>query len=281
MIEQKLLQLLAEDIGLGDVTSQAVIPQELIATAVVIAKEVGVAAGLFEATVLAESLGLSVKAEVADGETIKSGQILMEISGDACTILCIERTLLNLLSRMSGIATATNSLKQMLKKAGLKTKIASTRKSAPGLLYFDKKAVALGGGDTHRLHLDDMVLIKDNHIALVGSPEEAVRKAKNTLSFTKKIEVEVTKVADVLKVVHAGSDAILLDNFSVSQVKDAVDILAKAGLLGKVVLEASGGIKSENMLEYAGAGVDVISMGQLTHSVKALDFSLEIIRKKS
>ena len=279
MIEQKLLQLLAEDIGLGDVTSQAVIPQNLRANAVVIAKEGGVAAGIEEATVLAECLGLSVKAKVADGETIRNNQLLLEISGDARTILCVERTLLNLLSRMSGIATATNKLTERLKKAGIKTKVAATRKSPPGLLYFDKKAVSLGGGDTHRLHLDDLVLIKDNHIAIVGSPEEAVKKAKKTLSFAKKIEVEVTKVADVVKAAQAGADAILLDNFTVVQVKEAAAALAEVGLLGKVVLEASGSIKAEDILNYASAGVDVVSSGQLTHSVKALDVSLEIVAK--
>ena len=123
-----------------------------------------------------------------------------------------------------------------------------------------------------------MVLIKDNHIAIVGSPEEAVKKAKANVSFSKKIEVEVTKAADVLKVAKAGADAILLDNFSAEQVKEAADLLEKAGFLGKVVLEASGGIAAEDILAYAAAKVDVISMGQLTHSVKALDISLEVTK---
>ena len=278
--EEKLRQILAEDIGLGDVTAQAIIPPNLAVNAVVIAKDEGVAAGIEEATILAESLGLKVKAKVADGEKIKNTQVLMEISGDARTILSAERTMLNLLSRMSGIATATKALSEKLQGAGFKTKIAATRKSAPGLLYFDKRAVQIGGGDTHRLHLDDMVLIKDNHLAIVGSPEEAVKKAKANVSFTKKIEVEVTKVPCVLKAAQAGADAVLLDNFSVEQVKEAVALLEKAGLLGKVVLEASGGIKAEDILGYAAAGVDVISMGQLTHSVKALDISLEIVEAK-
>ncbi len=266
-------------LGLGDVTAQALIPPNLTVNAVVIAKEDGVAAGIEEVTILAEYLGLKVKAKVADGDAVKNKQVLMEISGNAQTILSAERTMLNLLSRMSGIATATRTLTEKIKKAGFKTKIAATRKSAPGLLYFDKKAVVIGGGDPHRLHLDDMVLIKDNHVAIVGSPEEAVKKAKANVSFAKKIEVEVTKVSDVLKVAQAGADAILLDNFSVEQVKEAVDLLEKAGFLGKVVLEASGGITAEDILDYAAAKVDVISMGQLTHSVKALDISLEVAKE--
>jgi len=279
ILEEKLRQILADDIGLGDVTAQAIIPSNLMVKAWVIAKEEGVAAGIEEATILASSLGLKVKAKVPDGETVKNKQVLMEISGDAQTLLSAERTMLNLLSRMSGIATATRVLTEKLKKAGASAKVAATRKSAPGLLYFDKRAVIIGGGDSHRLHLDDMVLIKDNHVAIVGSPEEAVEKAKANVSFTKKIEVEVTRVQDVLKVARAGADAIMLDNFSVDQVKEAVALLEKADFLGKVVLEASGGIKAESILSYAAAKVDVISLGCLTHSVKALDISLDVMKE--
>jgi nicotinate-nucleotide pyrophosphorylase (carboxylating) len=279
ILEEKLRQILAEDIGQGDVTAQAIIPPNLTVQAIVIAKEDGIAAGIEETTVLAEYLGLKVKAKVADGEKIKNKQVLMEISGDAQTILSAERTMLNLLSRMSGIATKTRMLTDKLKKANMKTKIAATRKTAPGLLYFDKKAVTIGNGDPHRLHLDDMVLIKDNHLAIVGSPEEAVKKAKENVSFSKKIEVEVTKASDALKVAQAGADVIMLDNFSIEGVKDAVGLLEKAGFLGKVILEVSGGITAENIMDYATAKIDVISMGELTHSVKALDISLEITKK--
>jgi nicotinate-nucleotide pyrophosphorylase (carboxylating) len=279
ILEEKLRQILAEDIGQGDVTAQAIIPPNLTVQATIIAKEEGIAAGIEETTVLAEYLGLKVKAKVADGEKIKNKQVLMELSGDAQTILSAERTMLNLLSRMSGIATKTRMLTDKLKKANMKTKIAATRKTAPGLLYFDKKAVTIGNGDSHRLHLDDMVLIKDNHLAIVGSPEEAVKKAKENVSFSKKIEVEVTKASDALKVAQAGADVIMLDNFSIEGVKDAVGLLEKAGFLGKVILEVSGGITAENIMDYATAKIDVISMGELTHSVKALDISLEITKK--
>jgi nicotinate-nucleotide pyrophosphorylase (carboxylating) len=275
IVEEKLKQILAEDVGQGDVTAAAIIPPNLAVKAEVIAKEDGTVAGIEEATILAEYLGLKVTAKVSDGEKIKNKQVLMQISGDAQTLLSAERTLLNLLSRMSGIATKTRTLTEKLQKANVKAKVAATRKSAPGLLYFDKKAVVVGGGDPHRLHLDDMVLIKDNHLAIVGSVEAAVKKAKANASFTKKIEVEVRTVEDALKAAKAGVDIIMLDNFSPKQAKHAGEALKKAGF-SNLLLEVSGGITGENLLEYAEAHVDIISMGELTHSVKALDISLEM-----
>ena len=277
IVEEKLKQLLADDIGQGDVTAAAVIPVNLNVKAEVIAKEEGTAAGIEEATFLAEYLGLKVNAKVSDGDKIKNKQVLIQISGDAQTILSAERTILNLLSRMSGIATKTRTLTEKLEKAHVKAKIAATRKSAPGLLYFDKKAVVIGSGDPHRLHLDDMVLIKDNHLAIVGSVEAAVKRAKAKASFTKKIEVEVNSIEDALKAAKAGADIVMLDNFSPKQAKEAAEALEKAGF-GGVLLEISGGITGENLLEYAKAKVDIISMGELTHSVKALDISLEIVK---
>jgi nicotinate-nucleotide pyrophosphorylase (carboxylating) len=277
IVEEKLKAVLEEDVGQGDVTAEAVIPKNLAAEAEVIAKEEGVVAGIEEAVILAEFLGLKAEAKVADGQAIEAKQVLMLLSGDARTILTVERTLLNLLSRMSGIATATKTLTERLKKAELKTRIAATRKSAPGMLYFDKKAVVIGGGDPHRLHLDDMVLIKDNHLAIVGSIQEAVKKAKANTSFTKKIEVEVTSVNGALKAAKAGADIIMLDNLTPDQAKEAAQKLRNAGF-DRVLLEVSGGITKENLLDYAKAEVDIISLGALTHSVKALDISLEIIK---
>ncbi len=278
ILEEKLGQILAEDIGQGDVTTQAIIPPNLTAKAIVIAKEDCIAAGIEEATILAEYLGLQAKDKVVDGQKIQNKQTLIEISGDARTILSVERTLLNLLSRMSGIATTTRRLTDKIETAGVKARIAATRKSAPGLLYFDKKAVTIGGGDHHRLHLDDMILIKDNHLAIVGGVEAAVKKAKANSSFSKKIEVEVTKSEDAVKAAKAGADIIMLDNFSPKQAKAAGEELRKAGF-DKVLLEVSGGITEENLLEYALAQVDIISMGELTHSVKAVDLSLEIVKE--
>lgn len=279
LIEERLRQMLAEDIGQGDVTTAAIIPQDATVLAAVIAKDAGIVAGIEEAQILAESLGLKVRSTVTDGERIKNNQVLMQINGDAQTILTVERTMINLLSRMSGIATTTYKMMELLRKAKSKAKIAATRKSVPGMLYFDKKAVMLGGGDEHRLHLDDMVLIKDNHIAIVGSARDAVELAKEKVSFTKKIEVEITRPSDVVKVAEAGADIIMLDNFSPEEVDDAVKRLKDAGLQKNILLEISGGIDSETLLDYALAKVNIISMGELTHSVKSLDISLEIIRK--
>jgi nicotinate-nucleotide pyrophosphorylase (carboxylating) len=276
IVEEKLEQMLAEDVGQGDVTSEAVVPAGLMVNAEVLAKEEGIAAGIEEIVIFGESLGLNVNAEVADGDEIKKGTVILKISGNARVILSAERTLLNLLSRMSGIATLTRRLTEKLQKANLKVKVAATRKTAPGLLYFDKKAVLVGGGDPHRLRLDDMILLKDNHIAIAGSVEKAVKKAK-AASSDKKIETEVTSTADALKAAEAGADIVMLDNFSAEQVREAVAALKKAGFFGKILLEVSGGITEENLLDYALTQVDIISMGALTHSIKALDISLEIV----
>ena len=279
VLEEKLKQILAEDVGKGDVTTAAVVPVGLTIEAAVVAKEAGIAAGIEETVILAESLGLSVKTEVVDGDEIKNGKVILRISGDAQAILSAERTMLNLLSRMSGIATATRRLVEKLRNANLTAKIAATRKTAPGLLYFDKKAVLIGGGDPHRLRLDDMILVKDNHIAIAGNVETAVKKAK-AASFSKKIEVEVTSVTDALKAAEAGADIIMLDNFAPKQIREAIKALKKAGFFGKILLEISGGITEQNLLEYASTQVNIISMGELTHSVKALDISLEITKVK-
>jgi nicotinate-nucleotide pyrophosphorylase (carboxylating) len=276
ILEEKLRRFLVEDLGQGDLTSALIVPEGGIAEAEVIAKEAGVAAGIEEAEVLLRSLGLKFEAHVKDGDEIKPKQVLIKISGDAGTILSVERTLLNVVSRMSGIATTTRKLVEKIRKAGYKTRIACTRKTAPGLLYFDKKAVLVGGGDPHRLHLDDMILIKDNHIAIAGSIEKAVKMVKEKASFSKKIEVEVANVEDVMTAAKAGADIIMLDNFSPKQVEEAVILLKKAGFFGKILIEASGGINVENVLDFASKDVDIISLGELTHSVKALDISLEI-----
>ena len=279
VLEEKLKKILAEDVGQGDVTSAAVVPKNLIVDSVIIAKEEGIIAGIEEAMILAKSLGFNAKPDAVDGDVIKNGDLILKISGNARAILSAERTMLNLLSRMSGIATTTRSLSEMLQKANLNVKVAATRKTAPGLQYFDKKAVLIGGGDPHRLRLDDMILIKDNHTAIAGSVEKAIKKAK-TASFSKKIEVEVSSISDALKAAKAGVDIVMLDNFPPQKVKDAVRSLKKAGFFGKVLLEVSGGITEQNLLEYASAQVDLISMGSLTHSVKALDMSLEIVNVK-
>ncbi|RLI22219.1 carboxylating nicotinate-nucleotide diphosphorylase [Candidatus Bathyarchaeota archaeon] len=278
IIERKLHEFLKEDLGQGDITTSILIPENIKVKAEIIAKENGVVAGIEEAKILLESLGVKAKELVKDGQKVSRGKTIMKIEGDARTILTAERTLLNLLSRMSGIATATNKIIEKVKSTGYKVRIACTRKTAPGLEYFDKKAVLLGGGDTHRLHLDDMILIKDNHIAIIGDVKRAVKIAREKASFSKKIEVEASSVDDAVEAAKAGADIIMLDNFAPKDIKRTVQRLEKEKLRKRVLIEASGRINERNILEFADSGVDIISLGSLTHSVKALDISLEITK---
>ena len=280
VIEKKLYEFLREDLGQGDVTTSILIPDGTRVEAEIIAKESGVIAGIEEAKILLEGLGVKVEAKIKDGQKISSGKTIMKLEGDAKTILAAERTVLNLISRMSGIATQTNKIIRKVRAAGHRTIIACTRKTAPGLEYFDKKAVWLGGGDPHRLHLDDMILIKDNHIAIIGNVREAIKIARRKASFSKKIEVEVSSVNEAVEAAKAGADIIMLDNFTPKDIKKTIEKLQKKKLRKRVLIEASGKINEENILEFASAGVDIISLGSLTHSVKALDISLEITEAK-
>ena len=280
ILEEKLQNMLAEDVGQGDITTALIVPDGSTAEAEVMAKESGVAAGIGEAKILLECLGLKAEALVADGEKIKTKQVLLKIFGDTRTILSVERTLLNILSRMSGIATNTRRLIEKIREAKIKTKVACTRKTAPGLLHFDKKAVLIGGGDPHRFHLDDMILIKDNHIAMAGSIEKALKKVRENASFSKKIEVEVSKIEDVLAAAKAGTDIIMLDNFPPKQIERAVRLLKKTGFFGKVLLEVSGGITAENVLQFASTEIDIVSLGEITDSTKALDINLKITKTR-
>jgi nicotinate-nucleotide pyrophosphorylase (carboxylating) len=277
ILENRLLTMLAEDLGQGDITTAMIVPPESEAEAAILSREEGVAAGVEEARILLQSLGLTVKTLVEDGQRIRPKQTLIGISGNTRTILSTERTVLNIISRMSGIATKTQRLVDALRKAKLKTQMACTRKTAPGLLYFDKKAVHIGGADTHRLHLDDMILIKDNHVKIAGNIQNAVRAARKKASFSKKIEVEISKPEDVTKAVGAGADIIMYDNFSPDQVREAMELLRKSGN-SHILSEASGGITSKNLLAYASAGVDILSSGEITDSASALDMSLEIVK---
>jgi len=276
IIEKKLHEFLKEDLGQGDLTTSILIPDGTRVEAEIIAKESGVIAGIEEAKILLEGLGVKVEAKVKDGQKISSGKTIMKLEGDAKTILAAERTVLNLISRMSGIATQTNKIIRKVRDAGYRIIIACTRKTAPGLEYFDKKAVWLGGGDPHRLHLDDMILIKDNHIAIIGNVKEAIKIARRKATFSKKIEVEVSSINEAVEAAKAGADIIMLDNFTPKDIKKTIEKLQKKKLRKRVLIEASGKINEENILEFASSGVDIISLGSLTHSVKALDISLEI-----
>jgi len=277
ILQDMLMRFLSEDVGMEDITTRAVIPEGTEARAQVIVKERAVVAGVEEIRLLFEMLGLKVRRALRDGVEVEPGTTIMEVSGDARTILTAERTALNILMRMSGIATATRRLVEKVREAGLKTKIAATRKTAPGLRYLDKKAVEVGGGDPHRFRLDDAVLIKDNHIAIVGGVDEAVRKARESVSFAKKVEVEVRTLDEALEAARSGADIIMLDNMTVEDVESTLRMLEREGLRDKVLIEVSGGITEENLLQYAKLEPDIISVGSLTHSVKAVDISLEVL----
>lgn len=278
ILDEVFRRFVEMDVGHGDITTLHTIPPRTVVEAEIVAKGKGVIAGMEEALMFLESFGLQAKALGEDGSKVGEETKLMKIEGDGATLVSIERTLLNLLSRMSGIATSTNRLVEKIHRAGYKTKVACTRKTAPGLSYFDKKAVIVGGGDAHRWGLDDMVLIKDNHIAIAGSIKEAIKRVRKKVSFSKKIEVEVKDVNEALEAVGTGVDIIMLDNFTPRQINEAINLLRKKRPRDKVLVEASGGITEQNVLEYASSGVDIVSLGEITHSVKALDMSLEITR---
>ncbi|MHC1626721.1 MAG: carboxylating nicotinate-nucleotide diphosphorylase [Methanoculleaceae archaeon] len=271
---EDLLRFLQEDAPYGDVTSEAVLPP-VECHGEIIARESGIIAGLEEAGRLFGHFGLRVKNRIRDGGRADKGSVLCEVYGDARAILLVERTALNIIGRMSGIATATRAMVDAVSAVNSSVRIAATRKTAPGLRILDKKAVALGGGDTHRFGLSDGILIKDNHLALI-SLDEAMTRAKRSSRY-RWIGVEVETVDQALKAAHLGADILLLDNMSPAAARQCVEALERAGLRDLVV-EVSGGITLENVAEYAATGVDVISVGALTHSVRSLDLSLEIRR---
>jgi len=266
--KKQLLQFLAEDIGKEDITS-ALLPKRKI-SARIISRESAIVAGTTYAKEIFKLKGCNSKILKKDGSKIKPNQSVMTITGDAGKILTCERTALNLLTRMSGIATQTNEL---VKKIPKKTKLYATRKTAPGLRYFDKEAVEIGGGKKHRLRLDEMVMIKDNHIAVENSLLSIIKKAKRKY---KKFEVEVENTSDAVIAAKEGATIIMLDNFSPSQIKRTIKVLKNQKLRNKVMLEASGGINSRNISKYGQTGVDIISVGSITNSVKGIDMSLEI-----
>ena len=278
ILRERLMEFLREDLGMGDVTTEAVVPVEVMVSAHIIAKEPMVVAGLYETSVIFEAIGVDFKAKVRDGEKVDAGTVLAEVYGRARDILSAERTVLNILMRMSGIATQTRRLVETVRRAGFNVRIAATRKTAPGLRLLDKRAVVIGGGDPHRFRLDDAVLIKDNHVRVAGGVREAIRRARSATSFSKKIEVEVQSLEEALESAECGVDILMLDNMSVEEAKRTIKALEDRGLREKVIIEVSGRIDEKNILEYAKLGPDVISVGALTHSVRAADISLEVVK---
>lgn len=277
LLKEKIKSFLEEDIGLGDITSNLIIPSDVKVRAQIIMKEAAVVAGLNELKMVFGMVNAEASCLVNEGDEVQPNTVIAEVRGDGRAILGAERTALNILSRMSGIATATRRLIKKIRDAGLNVRIAATRKTAPGLRYFDKRAVIIGGGDPHRFRLDDQILIKDNHIAIAGGVKEALRRARSSASFSKKIEIEVKTVNQAVEAASLGADIIMLDNMTVDEVREVMERLESLNLRDKVLIEVSGGITEENIIEYAQLKPDVISIGALTHSVRSIDVSLEVI----
>ncbi len=268
---QIVKQALFEDVGSGDVTTDCTIPQGREIEATLWAKESGIVAGLqvFAAAFRLLDADVQVTCRVQDGQAVTEGDRVALIRGSARSVLTAERVALNFLQRMSGIATLTHKMVQAVQ--GTKARILDTRKTVPGLRYLDKWAVRLGGGENHRFGLFDMVLIKDNHIAACGGISEAVNRLRQCDEQKRLIEVEVKNLAELREALNLQVDRILLDNMDIPALKKAVEITKQ-----RIPLEASGNITLENVRKIAQTGVDYISIGSLTHSVKALDLSLRL-----
>jgi len=276
-VDQFIISALKEDVGDGDHTSLATIPADTTGKAKLLVKDNGILAGVELAAEIFHIVDADLKmiTYLKDGADIKYGDIAFEVEGNAQSILKAERLVLNCMQHMSGIATKTNEIVDVLK--GYNTKVLDTRKTTPGLRYLEKWAVRIGGGVNHRFGLYDMILIKDNHVDYAGGISEAIEGARNYLAANHKklaIEIEVRNIEELGEVIQTGGvDRILLDNFNFSDLRDAVNMIE-----GRFITEASGGITIDNIREYAACGVDYISVGALTHSVKSLDLSLKAVK---
>ncbi len=273
-MRSRIHEFLKEDIRSGDITSELVVPEDEKAKAKIVCKERCVLAGISDAAEVFQELGAKVTAQLQDGRHSERGAVVLEVEGRARDLLAGERLALNLIMRMSGIATQTDILVHRCQRINPKVRIAATRKTTPGFREFEKKAVKLGGGDPHRYGLDDAILIKDNHITIAGGVKEALERAKRG-SFTKKIEIEVQSPMDAKLAVENGADIVMLDNFSPETAKSTAADLRR--IKPGILIEVSGGIKPDNAEDYAQAA-DIISLGSLTHSYRSIDFSMDITR---
>lgn len=266
-IKNSIKLALKEDIGSGDITANSCIPKNLKIKAFILAKEKGIICGLEVAEIVFKTFEPKIvfKKLVKDGERVAPGKKIAEVSGSARKILSAERTALNFLQRLSGIATLTNEFVKRVKPC--KAKILDTRKTTPGLRFLEKYAVRVGGGQNHRLGLWDGILIKGNHIDLVGL-KTAIKRTKK---LGKKVEVEARNLKEVKETLEAGADIIMLDNMNLKTIKAGIALIGK-----KAIIEVSGGVNLDNVKKIAKAGPDWISVGRLTHSVKSLDISLKI-----
>ncbi len=277
--DHEMQRFLDEDYGRGDITSDLLVPKELEARGTIKMKEEAVIAGVDEVSILLKQVGLEQKWNVSDGSIVRFGEVVVKVSGNARSMLAVERVALNILGHMSGIATATRRAVDMVSRIDSAVRIAGTRKTLPGLRLMEKRAIKLGGGDPHRNDLYDMVLIKDNHISLMGTIGSTIRGIRESMPDKGgRIEVEVDTSDGAGEAARSGADIIMLDNMSVEDVREAVIRLEKEGLREKVALEVSGGIRFDNIEAYAQAGVDIISMGILTNSSHAMDMTFKIRR---
>lgn len=270
-IKETIKNALEEDIGQGDITSQFIFLKNKVIRGKFVAKEKGIVAGLMVAQMVFKIIDnkISFKQYVNDGSIVKRNQTIAKVTGPIKSLLAAERTVLNFLQRMSGIATLTNQFVKKVKKT--KTTILDTRKTAPGLRIIDKWAVYLGGGKNHRIGLYDMILIKDNHLKAAGSLKKAIKLVKKqSYKNGLKIEIEINTLTQLKEVLEGNVDIIMLDNMNLNQIKKSVTLVNK-----KIKLEISGGVNLNNIEKFAQSGVDYISIGALTHSSKALDISLE------
>lgn len=271
-MRSKIRGYLAEDIGSGDITSELVVPRDRKAKGRIIAKEKCVLAGAAEASEVFGELGAKPVVKRRDGSAVGKNETVMTVSGPARALLSGERLALNFLMRMSGIATVTREMTDRCRKINPEIRVAATRKTVPGFREFEKRAVALGGGDPHRFGLDDAILIKDNHIRVAGGVSEAMRLARGS-SFTKKVEIEVESRKDAFAALEAGADIVMLDNFRPEEARKLYRALKERR--PDIIVEVSGGIRPENIERYADAA-DIISVGWITHSVRSVDFSMHI-----
>lgn len=273
MLIKEVESFIEEDLGYDD-ASCTIVPDRP-AEAIIFTKEDCTVAGIKEAGSIFCYLGIQAETTLKDGDCLKEGELIFRLNGGAVSILRAERLALNFLGHLSGIATLTRACVDTVRKYSETTRVACTRKTTPGIRKFEKLAVASGGGDTHRFNLSDSVMIKDNHIKLMGI-EAAIEAAKKT-SFTRKIEVEVESAENAVLAVELGADIIMLDNMQPDAIQETLKVLKGKGLRDSVIVEASGGISRENLEDYAKTGVDVISMGSLIHRSRWIDMSLEIV----
>lgn len=271
ILDKIIKNALEEDIFSGDITSELTIPQESIGKAFIKAKQGGIVCGFFVAKRLLEIVDSSIKFNqlVNEGAAVKNGDIVARMEGPIRSLLTAERTLLNFMQRMSGIATLTKEFSDKVK--GTNAKIVDTRKTVPGLRILDKYSVTCGGGTNHRFCLADGILIKDNHIKAAGGVKKAILSIKDRVPHTIKVEVETSNIDEVMEALGAKADIIMLDNMSVEEMTKAVKVIG-----GRALVEASGNVNLETVTEIAETGVDIISIGALTHSVKAFDLSMKI-----